>query len=126
MPDLSPLASATRALMLAAAESPRELIPVRCPEIGVTAYVAAMTGSERDEWEQAIAQDRQNNGGLILNMRAITVAIGAKDADGKRMFGLRDVPALGRLPFAPLDRIATAVLRAGKMTEADAEDAEKN
>lgn len=126
MPDLKPLAPATRALLLAAAEAPVDCIEVHCPEIGVTVYVAPMTGSERDEWEQAIARDRQQNDGLIRNMRAITVAVGAKDQQGQRMFSLRDVPALGRLPFAPLDRVASAVLKQGKMTEADAEDVEKN
>lgn len=116
----------SRAALLALASKPVDLTPVDCPELGTRVYVAPMTATERDEWEQALGRDRKAHDGIMPHMRAIMVCVCAKDDIGVRLFRLSDYREVAKLPFAALDRINNAAIKVSRLTAEDVEDDVKN
>jgi hypothetical protein len=61
--------------------------------------VRGLTGTERDAFEQRCSDTS------YANVRATLLAFSLVDEQGKRLFGLEDVGALGAKSAAPLDRL---------------------
>lgn len=89
--------------------------------------VKSLSGKERDAFEDSLAIQR---GDRIIrdnrNIRAKLVALGAVDADGKRLFTEQQVSALGDKSLAPLNRLFEAISEMSKLTPEDVEELEGN
>ena len=114
----------TRQQILVVLDLKSEIVPV--PEWGGEVMVRPMTGTERDAYEQAVYQEREENDGCALNMRARVVAICTLGEDGKQLFTDADVEALGGKSAAPLDRIYDVVARLSRLGNAHVDELEKN
>jgi hypothetical protein len=87
-------------------------------------YVRTLSGLERDDLEQAIA----DHGG-IRGMRHVKAFIAARcvvDADGNRLFNDDDAPKLAEKDSRPLQLIMTRASRLNGFTRADIDDLAKN
>src|SRR5690606_41735748 len=85
-----------REAILAAKDLPRELVEV--PEWGGAVYVRALTGAERDAFEQSIVEQRGRDARMNLNnLRAKLVALTAVDENGERLFSDKDAELLGQI-----------------------------
>ena len=98
------------------------------PEWGGTVLIAAMTGAQRDAWEQSlVARGGQGAARInIDNVRARLVAYCAVDEDGKRLFSDGDASMLGEKSGAALERCARVAQRLNGLTEQAMEDARGN
>lgn len=110
-----------RAAILGASDVQSERVEV--PEWGGHVYVRAMTGTDRDAWEQMLVKDGKSN---VDNARAKLVVVSTVDEDGNRLFAVEDVELLGRKSGAALTRIAAVAQRLSKLSVADLEEAVKN
>lgn len=104
--------SLTREQILAARPLPMEEVHV--PEFGGSIFVRTMTSTERDRYEQTIFE-LSRTGEHLANARARLVAFTACDADGKLIFALDDIEALGRMNGATLDRLAIAAQKVNQL-----------
>jgi hypothetical protein len=98
--------------------------PVKVPEWGGIVYVRTLTGSERDDWEDASIQGRGKDRRVSLrNLRARLVALAACNAEGQRIFTDADASWLGEeKSSAALDRLFTKAQHLSKITEEDIEE----
>lgn len=87
--------SLSRVAILAAVDIHSETVAV--PEWGGTVIVRGLTGTERDAFEQRCHETS------YANVRACLLAFSLVDDNGKRLFSLEDVQALGAKSAAPLD-----------------------
>ena len=111
----------TREAILQADDLPRELVEV--PEWGGALYVRALTGAERDAFEQSIVETRGKNTRMNLrNIRARLVALTVVDEDGNRLFSDDDVEALGRKSAAALNRVFEVAQRLSGLRPEDVEE----
>lgn len=115
----------TREDILAASDLKRELVEV--PEWGGSVYVRAMTGTERDSFEESIIEIRQNGKGvsakpILAAMRAKMCARCMVGENDERLFTDTDVEALGQKSAAALDRVYAVAQRLNAMGEADIEE----
>jgi len=111
----------TREAILQADDLPRELVEV--PEWGGALYVRALTGAERDAFEQSIVETRGKNTRMNLrNIRARLVALTVIDEDGNRLFSDDDVEALGRKSAAALNRVFEVAQRLSGLRPEDVEE----
>lgn len=110
-----------RAAILGAADV--QSVRVDVPEWGGHVYVRAMTGADRDDWEQMLVKDGKSN---LENARAKLVVVSTVDEDGNRLFDVADVEALGRKSASALTRIAAVAQSLGRLSAGDLEDAVKN
>ena len=87
---------------------------VAVPEWGGTVIVRALTGKERDTYEQSVMKmkktGRKGRGPTIMEpqlqgARARLVALACVDPDGNRLFGDSDQPALAEKSAAALNRV---------------------
>lgn len=92
---------------------------VDVPEWGGVVCVRPITGTDRDSLEIAFKDTR-------IGFRARLAAKSICDESGQRIFTDADVLALGEKNATALDRVITVALRLAGMTEAAAEEAEKN
>lgn len=101
-PQKKKLTMLTKEAILAADD--RKYQDVEVPEWGGAVRVMAMSGTERDAWENTIIDD---NGKIVrkANARADLVARCVVDEDGDRMFTEDDIAALGAKSSAALDRV---------------------
>lgn len=80
---------------------------VHVPEWGGVVRLKGMSGSERDEFEASMIEERR--GGTptrnFRNIRAKLVSLTIVDEDGKRVFEKADIEALGSKSAAALDRV---------------------
>jgi len=119
------MALLSKAQILAASDLPHEDVPV--PEWGGEVRVKAMTGAERDAFEQSNREALDQAGGKNLpNLRARLAALVIVDADNNSVFTLADVEALGKKNAAALDRVYDVAVRLSGMGAKAAADAEKN
>jgi hypothetical protein len=111
-----------KAAILAAPDIASEVVAV--PEWGGEVRVRALSGAQRDEWEQmsraAIADNR------MPNARARLCVMAMVDEAGQRLFSVEDVEALGAKNAAALDRIWDAAARLSGLTAGSQEAAAKN
>lgn len=108
----------TRDQILAADDLPREQVDV--PEWGGSVLVGALTGTERDAFEQSLLMaDGKVN---LQNMRARLAACCLIDEAGQRLFSLHDVEALGRKNAKALERVTKVAQRLNRMGDAQLEE----
>jgi hypothetical protein len=100
---------------------------VECPEWGGIVRVRALTGAERDDYEQATVEIAQASQGKRLpNMRARLCVMCMVNDAGERLFSIAQVEALGAKSAAVLDRIYDVAAELSGLTRASREAAEKN
>lgn len=100
---------------------------VEVPEWGGVVRVRSLTGSERDRYEQEIARSRNGQEDApVENVRALLVAMCAIDENGKRLFSLSEVRALGGKNALPLNRVFAVGRRLSGLSLEDVEELEGN
>ena len=100
---------------------------VEVPEWGGTVRVRAISGTERDTFEQTIVTRRGKNVQTNLaNIRAKMVALCVVDESGQRLFNDSDVAALGKKSAAALDRVFTVAQRLAGLTDEDVDELAEN
>lgn len=105
----------------------RDYEDVAVPEWGGTVRVTALSGTDRDAYEAAMADAKGKPAGVRLqNFRAKLVSKCLIDADGSRIFSDSDVKALGGKSAAVLDRLFDVATRLSGMGKRAVEDAEGN
>lgn len=93
-------------------------------EPGEAIYVKAMSGTERDKFEDSLAVigdngEREMN---LHNFRAKLVARTVVDARGQRLFTPADVDALGQLAAADLQVVFNVAQRLAGMSKEDVKE----
>jgi hypothetical protein len=115
----------TREQILQKRDLPREAVSV--PEWGGEVVVRALTGAERDAFEQSTIEQRGKSVKTNLaNIRAKLCARCIVGDDGKRLLSDADVEALGEQSGAALDRVFTVARKLSGMSEEDVEELAKN
>jgi len=119
------MAILTREQILQANDIATETVSV--PEWGGEVLVRALSGSQRDAFDDATLEQKGKNRRVnLVNVRARLCAISIVDETGKRMFSDEDVRALGRKSAAALDRVFAAAQRLSGLTDEDVEELAKN
>jgi hypothetical protein len=115
----------SRDQILTADDCKREAVEV--PEWGGTVYVATMTGTARDAWEQSLVVRRNGKSETNLeNMRARLAVACIVDESGARLFKDEDAAALGAKSSRALERLAKVAQRLNGIGDAELEIAEGN
>lgn len=115
------MALLTRDAILQAQDLPKELVSV--PEWGGEIYVRALTGAERDAFEQTIVERKGKSTKMnFKNMRAKLVALTTVDEEGKRIFSDSDAELLGKKSAAALTRVFEVAQRLSGITPVDVEE----
>lgn len=116
---------ATKALIMAAQDLPVEELEV--PEWGCWVRIKTLTAAERDNFEAEIVQRNGRDTRMNLrNMRAKLVAATVVDEEGRPLFTLADVEALGQKSAKALDRIFTKAQELAGLREADVKELAEN
>ncbi|WP_461367541.1 hypothetical protein [Candidatus Darwinibacter acetoxidans] len=111
----------TRDAILQAEDLPCELVEV--PEWSGSVYVRALTGIERDAFEQSVVEQKGKSTKMNLrNIRAKLVALTAVDEEGKRLFTDDDAALLGKKSAAALDRVFDVAQRLSGLRQEDVEE----
>ena len=119
------MALLTRDEILQVQDLPTEQVHV--PEWGGDVLVRALTGAERDRFEQSIVEQRGKSTRMNLqNIRAKLVALTVVDEQGNRIFKDEDVKWLGNKSAAALDRIFEVAQRLSGLRDEDVEELAKN
>jgi hypothetical protein len=119
------MALLTRDAILQAQDLPKELVSV--PEWGGEIYVRALTGAERDAFEQTIVERKGKSTKMNLkNMRAKLVALTTVDEEGKRIFSDSDAELLGKKSAAALNRVFEVAQKLSGLTPEDVDELTKN
>lgn len=113
----------TRDAILKSSDLPFDDVAV--PEWGGVVRVRGMSGRERDALEQQLvgADGKRRS---VENFRARVVVMCAVDGEGKRLFTVNDVEALGAKSALALGRVFEAALRMSGLSPDDMADLEKN
>jgi len=115
--------------ILSADDLEKELVEV--PEWGGAVYVRALTGAERDAFEQSMVEMRTVRQGRrqetvremrLQNIRARLCALTICDEEGNRLFTDADVQALGRKSASALNRVFQVAQRLSGLTDEDVEE----
>lgn len=94
---------------------------VDVPEWGGTVMVRAMTGLERDAFEESITGKNK------VSIRAKLASMAICDPETKAfIFTAADIEALGQRNFAALNRVCDAASNLSALTPEDMEKLEKN
>lgn len=88
-------------------------------------YVRAMTGAERDAFEEARLRQKGAEGSF-LGFRAHLVVATVCDEGGMLLFSPADVVILGGKSSAALDRIVDVAMRVNRIGESEVKELEKN
>lgn len=100
---------------------------VKVPEWNGTVYIRTMTGEERDRFEASLVRmDGVKFEDITRNLRARLVCLTAVDKEGKSLFTLDDIEAVGGKNSKALDRLYDVAERINGLTDKDVEDLEKN
>lgn len=100
-------------------------VPEWTPPGQPTAYVRVkmLTAKERDEWEASLVQGKGRKQSVNTeNIRAKLIAATAIDAEGRLIFSLDDVLALGAKSAAAADRVYSGAAALNKISKEDVED----
>lgn len=115
------MALLTRDAILQAQDLPTERVVV--PEWNGEVLVRALTGAERDTFEQSIVEQRGKSTRMNLqNLRAKLVALTVVDEEGKRLFSDEDAKLLGQKSAAALNRIFEVAQRLSGLRPEDVEE----
>lgn len=98
---------------------------VEVPEWGGSVVVRGLSAGGRDQFELALKESREEEGGLS-DVRARLVALTAVDDDGKLLFKEGDVEDLSAISAKPMDRLFDVASRLSGMGPKDVEEMEKN
>ncbi len=98
---------------------------VYVPQWGGGVRIRTMTASERDRFEQQIFSG-QNKDDRRENVRATMLSLCIVGEDGSRLFGEKDIKALGGKSAAAVDKIFSEIQRLNRISDEDVEDAVKN
>lgn len=117
------MALLTKEQILKAEDLPREVVDVNA-EWGGEVTVRTLSAHERDLWElrQAGKSEKPDE----FNVRASLCALCMVDAEGKQMFGLVEVAALGKKSGAALDKVFEVACRLNRIGAEKVEEAKKN
>jgi hypothetical protein len=113
-------------------QSDKKIQALEVPEWGaMTVYIRVMNGRDRDEFEGFFARQRaaaKKKGQEFFpdNFRSVVAAFTLCDTEGKRIFSLDDVDALGEKSSDALDRIAEAACKLNKLTDQEVSELRKN
>jgi hypothetical protein len=100
---------------------------VDVPEWGGVVRVRALSGAERDRFEQScVVQQGKKTKMNMNNIRAKLCALTLVDEAGLRIFSDLDVEALGAKSAAALDRVFDVAQRLSGISDDDLEELEKN
>lgn len=114
-----------RDAILQAQDLPIELVAV--PEWGGEVCVRALTGAERDAFEQSIVEQKGKSTKMDLhNLRAKLVSLTVVDEDGKRLFTDSDAKLLGNKSAVALNRVFEVAQRLSGLKPEDVEELTKN
>jgi hypothetical protein len=114
-----------RDLILSADDVKREKVSV--PEWGGDLFVATMSGTARDAWEQTLVVRKNGKTEPNLeNMRARLVVACLVDEAGNRIFKDEDAPALGKKSSRVLERLAKVAQRLNGIGDSELEELEGN
>ncbi len=104
-----------------------EIEQVAVPEWGGEVLVKALTGTERDRFEQDSVKGKGSDARInLVNMRARLVALSVVGEDGRRIFTSGDVEALGRKSASALQRVFDVAQRLSGFTKDDIEELTEN
>ena len=101
------------------------IVEVDVPEWGGTVRVRALTGAERDQYEESLIRWRATKGQKVTatvalgNARAKLVSLAVVDETGERLFSDRDVAALGEKSAAALERVFDVAAKLSGLQPAD-------
>jgi len=100
---------------------------VEVSQWGGTVRVRALTGAERDAFEQGIVEQRGKSAKMNLrNVRAKLVALTIVDEHGERIFADSDVEGLGKKSALALNKVFEVAQRLSGIRPEDMEGIEKN
>lgn len=115
----------TRDAILQAEDLPTEDIEVE--EWGGAVRVRALTGAERDAFEQSIVEQRGKSTRVNMrNIRAKLVALTVVDGDGKRLFSDKDAELLGKKSAMALNRVFEVAQKLSGLSPEDMEELSGN
>lgn len=97
---------------------------VTVDEWGGDVFVSEMSGTTRDAWEQTLRE--KDASGNLLSPRAKLVAFTVVDEKGERIFTDEDIPFIGRLSSASLEKVCAAAMELNGLGAGDVEKAKKN
>lgn len=106
--------------------------PVEVPEWKVdgkpgVVHIKGLTGAQKDHFESTLTEGRgKNRTENWKNFRARLLVLTIVDKDGKRLFGLDDVEALGKKSASALDRLFTVAQELSGFRDEDVEALTKN
>jgi hypothetical protein len=104
-----------------------ETVEVDVPSWGGSVLVRGMTAAERGKYMAAMMEQRGKH--QIVRVQEAQVRLCAMcmvDAEGKRLFGDGDVPALASKAAAALQPVYEAAARLSGLTDEDVEELTKN
>lgn len=106
----------------------RKTESVDVPEWGGEVLVRALSGTERDSYEQSLVQLRKGGDAVpkLDNLRAKLVARTVVDEEGNLLFRREDVNALGQKSAVALERVYNKAIELSGMGDSADEDAEGN
>lgn len=119
----------TREQILEAQDLQKELVEV--PEWGGAVYVRALTGTERDAFEQSMIEMRTVRRGRreetvrelrLQNLRARLCAMTICDENGNRLFTDADIQLLGQKSASALNRVFEVAQRLSGLRDEDVEE----
>ena len=100
---------------------------VDVPEWGLSVFVRAMTGAERDSYESGLMENKDlPMKARLRNMRANLVVLCTVDSDGNRIFNDGDVEAVGNKSATALNRIVDIAQHSNALTDDDVEELAEN
>ena len=100
---------------------------VEVPEWGGSVRVKALTGTERDAYEETLLTGTGKHTKVTMaNARAKLCARAIVDENGERLFSDKDVQRLGQKSAAALDRVYEVATRLAKISKEDIEDLKGN
>jgi hypothetical protein len=100
---------------------------VEVPEWGGTVKVKALTGEERDTYEESMLTGAGRHTKVTMaNVRAKLASRSIVDENGERLFTDKEVVKLGKKSAAALDRVYEVATRLSKISKDDIEDLKGN
>lgn len=118
--------------ILAVKDYKRVLVDV--PEWGGSVYVATLTGSGRDAFEQYVMpsakeqEESKKTGKKVVtkNFRAALLSRCLVDEEGTLLFNESDIEALGQKSARAIERLVDVAQEINGLSKKDAEELEKN
>ncbi|MFE6305039.1 hypothetical protein [Nocardiopsis sp. NPDC057823] len=92
---------------------------VHVPEWGGSVRVRGITGKERDSFEASLVDKKTGQTSKLSNARARLVVMTVVDEEGRRLFSIEDVAALGKKSAAALERVFKVATRLAGMSDDD-------